>query len=320
LAQQLQGELAGASIDDDDLYETIGDWLTTFQKIYAVFFVDLYALVDGDNPFYATKLDSVNVGLPEDIAGQYIQPLMEILQRVQKERIEAFNEELRRQQEEVKENPEDVEAKSSDNSTSMEDERFEFAYRELNRLLIARRWHEADELTARILRMASPVHDSPNRFAFLIARDTAVNDFPCHHLKIIDQLWIKNSNGKFGLSVQKRIFMSIQDTTHIKLSDSGAMEVFFEALKWTYTSNNVDGDKFYVLAKDFTFCTPNIFGMFPFSPWEFFLKGIYTFYKEIYFPRKYAPDSHPSLSAIRINHEYAGFLREFILKLDASGL
>jgi hypothetical protein len=99
LAQQLRDELAGASIDDDDLYETIGDWLTTFQKIYTVFFVDLYALVDGDNPFYATKLDSVNIGLPEDIAGQYIQPLMEILQRVQKERIDAFNEELRRQQE-----------------------------------------------------------------------------------------------------------------------------------------------------------------------------------------------------------------------------
>ena len=90
LAQQLRDELAGASIDDDDLYETIGDWLTTFQKIYAVFFVDLYALVDGDNPFYATKLDSVNIGLPKDIAGQYIQPLMEILQRVQNERIAAL--------------------------------------------------------------------------------------------------------------------------------------------------------------------------------------------------------------------------------------
>ncbi|MDX2255489.1 MAG: WD40 repeat domain-containing protein [Pseudanabaenaceae cyanobacterium bins.39] len=85
--------------DLDNIYEMIGDWLTTLQKIYAVFFIDLYALVDGDNPFYATKLDSVNVGLPEDIAGQYIQPLMEILQRVQNERIEAFNEELRRQQE-----------------------------------------------------------------------------------------------------------------------------------------------------------------------------------------------------------------------------
>ncbi|UZQ54047.1 hypothetical protein OOK60_16380 [Trichothermofontia sichuanensis B231] len=65
LAQQVQGEV-GASLAEDDLYEMIGDWLTTLQKIYAVFLLDLYALVDGDNPFYVTQLEGVNGGYRRD--------------------------------------------------------------------------------------------------------------------------------------------------------------------------------------------------------------------------------------------------------------
>lgn len=184
LAQQLRDELAGASIDDDDLHETIGDWLTTLQKIYAIFFVDLYALVDGDNPFYATKLDSVNVGLPEDIAGQYIQPLMEILQRVQKERIDAFNEELRRQQDEEERKKREAELKrqeelrkqqaeaerkrqeelrlQQEEAARQESERqrlasfksamgMESEYQKLDNLLAGQKWQDGDKLTKEIM-------------------------------------------------------------------------------------------------------------------------------------------------------------------------
>lgn len=78
VAQQIRDEASEAT-NDDDLYEIIGDWLTTLQKMYALFLVDLYAIVDGDDPFYSIKLDSVSFGMPEQTASQYIQPLAEIL-------------------------------------------------------------------------------------------------------------------------------------------------------------------------------------------------------------------------------------------------
>ncbi|CCQ59603.1 GUN4 domain-containing protein, partial [Crocosphaera watsonii] len=33
------------------------------------------------------------------------------------------------------------------------------------------------------------------------------DNFPCEDLRIIDQLWVKYSNGQFGFSVQKQIYM-----------------------------------------------------------------------------------------------------------------
>jgi hypothetical protein len=214
VAEQLRDaiESSGASITDDDLYETIGDWLTTFQKIYAVFFVDLYALVDGDNPFYATKLDSVNVGLPEDIAGQYIQPLMEILQRVQNERIEAFNEELRRQQEEDERKYQEKLRKQQEVATREEEKRqhlpsfqsargMEGEYEILNFLLAAQKWRRADELTREIMLKVV------NRTSAGRLCENSVKAFPSEDLMTINGLWVHHSNGKFGFSVQKKIWL-----------------------------------------------------------------------------------------------------------------
>ncbi|NCQ04890.1 MAG: GUN4 domain-containing protein, partial [Cyanobacteria bacterium] len=33
--------------------------------------------------------------------------------------------------------------------------------------------------------------------------------FPCQDLQTIDQLWVKYSKGKFGFSIQKRIYQSL---------------------------------------------------------------------------------------------------------------
>ncbi len=33
--------------------------------------------------------------------------------------------------------------------------------------------------------------------------------FPCIDLRTIDQLWVRYSNGRFGFSVQKRIWQSV---------------------------------------------------------------------------------------------------------------
>ncbi|HAC63456.1 MAG TPA: hypothetical protein DCF68_07920, partial [Cyanothece sp. UBA12306] len=34
-----------------------------------------------------------------------------------------------------------------------------------------------------------------------------IDNFPCEDLRTIDQLWVKYSNGKFGFSVQKKIYI-----------------------------------------------------------------------------------------------------------------
>jgi eukaryotic-like serine/threonine-protein kinase len=40
----------------------------------------------------------------------------------------------------------------------------------------------------------------------------SIDNFPCEDLRTIDQLWVKYSNGRFGFSVQKRIYQSLRGT------------------------------------------------------------------------------------------------------------
>ena len=40
-------------------------------------------------------------------------------------------------------------------------------------------------------------------------RDSELRNFPCTDLRTIDSLWIKYSNGRFGFSVQKKIYLEV---------------------------------------------------------------------------------------------------------------
>jgi hypothetical protein len=55
-------------------------------------------------------------------------------------------------------------------------------------------------------------------------------EFPCEDLRIIDQLWIKYSNGHFGFSVQKRIWQSIEGTN--KDEDVEIWKKFGDQVGW----------------------------------------------------------------------------------------
>ncbi len=237
VAQQLRDESKDASISDDDLYEIIGDWLTTLQKIYAVFLMDLYAIVDGDDPFYAMKLDSVNVGLPEDLASQYIQPLTEILQRIQKERIEAFNEALRRQQDEEERNRQEELRKQREEEVRQEAERehlasFKFAkgmeskYQKLDALLSAKKWREADELTLKLMLQAA------KRTSQGYLDLQGIESLPCEDLLTIDHLWVKNSDGLYGFSVQKQIYAECGGKLNFNCPSSETWEKFCDRIAW----------------------------------------------------------------------------------------
>ncbi|WP_414563217.1 MULTISPECIES: GUN4 domain-containing protein [unclassified Anabaena] len=73
-------------------------------------------------------------------------------------------------------------------------------YRQLLEHLAAGNWREADEETAKMMLKVT----KREREGFLDV--DAIEKFPCSDLRTIDQLWVQYSEGRFGLSVQKRIY------------------------------------------------------------------------------------------------------------------
>ncbi|NEP02276.1 MAG: serine/threonine protein kinase, partial [Symploca sp. SIO2E9] len=76
-------------------------------------------------------------------------------------------------------------------------------YTQLHNLLAAGSWREANEETARVMLIAA---DRKKR-GWLDQED--IEKFPCADLRTIDQLWVKYSFGRFGFSVQKRIWLEV---------------------------------------------------------------------------------------------------------------
>lgn len=79
-------------------------------------------------------------------------------------------------------------------------------YSQLRDYLKAGRWEEADEETARVMCKAAGKEEG----RWLRKED--IDNFPCVDLRTIDKLWVKYSEGRFGFSVQKRIYQSLGGT------------------------------------------------------------------------------------------------------------
>ncbi len=74
-------------------------------------------------------------------------------------------------------------------------------YTRLRDLLSDQKWKEADAETAdKILEVMGQLQEG-----YLIEED--ITNFPCRDLRTINQLWVHYSNGRFGFSVQKRIWI-----------------------------------------------------------------------------------------------------------------
>jgi len=71
----------------------------------------------------------------------------------------------------------------------------------LEKLLEAGKWREADEETARVICQIM----NREKEGWLTYNNW--QDFPQYYLRIIDRLWLKYSNKKFGFSVQKQIWL-----------------------------------------------------------------------------------------------------------------
>ena len=76
-------------------------------------------------------------------------------------------------------------------------------YTQLQNLLKARKYKEADQETNRMMLYVA----RREKEGWLDTKD--MENFPCQDLRTIDQLWVKNSNGRFGFSVQRQIYNQV---------------------------------------------------------------------------------------------------------------
>jgi hypothetical protein len=79
-------------------------------------------------------------------------------------------------------------------------------YTNLRDLLAAKKWKEADKETNRAMLQAAK-REKEGWF-----RVEDIENFSCEDLRMIDQLWVSASKGKFGFSVQKEIYESLRGT------------------------------------------------------------------------------------------------------------
>lgn len=106
-------------------------------------------------------------------------------------------------------------------------------YTRLRDLLAAGKWKEADEETLAVMLKAS----SRERQGWF---DTeSISNFTFTDLRTIDQLWVKYSNGRFGFSIQKKIYLSVGGKADGKYYEE-AWDRFSDRVGWRVKGNWID--------------------------------------------------------------------------------
>jgi hypothetical protein len=77
-------------------------------------------------------------------------------------------------------------------------------YTPLKILLEQKQWRGADRITKDLMLRASGI--TPQRHLMYQLKAHHIKEFPCEDLTIVDRLWLKYSNGRFGFSVQQPIW------------------------------------------------------------------------------------------------------------------
>jgi len=116
--------------------------------------------------------------------------------------------------------------------TVQPEERVPARYHKLRDLLAAGEWKEADQETALVMLQVAG-REKERWF-----REEDIENFPCEDLRSIDKLWVKYSNGRFGFSVQKCIWLEeggkVDYETECRLDDRVGWRV---EGKWQSYSN-----------------------------------------------------------------------------------
>jgi serine/threonine protein kinase len=119
-------------------------------------------------------------------------------------------------------------------------------FRQLDPLLASGKWKEADQETGKVMLKIM----GREKKGWLRVKDC--QNFPPQELRIIDQLWLKYSQDKFGFSVQKKIWVknggkldgSIEVDTYRKFADAVGWREKGQWLNYdqlTFSTNAVEG-------------------------------------------------------------------------------
>ncbi len=120
---------------------------------------------------------------------------------------------------------------SSDNIPLESKKGVDYAY--LRDLLQAGDWKEADQETTK--RMLQAI----GKKGWWQVKSRDLLNFPCVDLKTIDCLWVKYSNGKFGFSVQKQIYVECGAELDGEYPGNEIWEKFCDRVGWRIEGNYV---------------------------------------------------------------------------------
>ncbi|MGK7878732.1 MAG: GUN4 domain-containing protein [Crocosphaera sp.] len=131
-----------------------------------------------------------------------------------------------------------------DNQSSLISSETEIDYTELEESLQRKQWLRANEITSNLL-LQSADREEQGWIAIIQPKppeDELVNSLKittpikCEDLRIIDDLWKKHSEGKFGFTVQLDVFLET-DNVPGRLVDTEAYDKFGDSIGW----RNQDG-------------------------------------------------------------------------------
>ena len=112
-------------------------------------------------------------------------------------------------------------------------------YTPLQELLAMGAWQLADKETAKVMLKAS---EPGTIYGARRVLDSESIELPCGDLRIIDQLWVEYSQGRFGFSVQKKIWLEmggkIDYQTEKKLFDRLGWRKGSQVLRWNQLTFN----------------------------------------------------------------------------------
>ena len=110
-------------------------------------------------------------------------------------------------------------------------------YADLDRYLKNGQWKEADDETYRL--MVTEVDKDEGSGV----TQKALLNFPCKPLRVIDELWVRYSNGKFGFSVQTKLYLDCGGVADGSYHEE-AWDKFCEANGWQVKGTYVSSVRF----------------------------------------------------------------------------
>ena len=160
----------------------------------------------------------------------------------------------------LEETPRKIDPEIEAELTSLQSNVQNLLYQPLETYLKNEQWREADEETFKVMLKVADREEQSS------LDEESINNFPCEDLRIIDQLWVKYSKGKFGFSIQKEIYESLGGT---KEYDENVFQRLSDRVGWRKDDNWVSYSDLYGMtlkeAKQGYLPTPPNYKMFLFS-------------------------------------------------------